>query len=101
MVSKEVVTKKRTLLIRMFIKISKLCIALGNFFGAFAISYGLKSPACLIWINAWESLPTKYLDQYMNILEFMNPKTGFQKYHDVIQTANPPMIPFLRIFCLI
>jgi RasGEF domain len=49
-------TKKKTASLRLFLKIAKSCLDLGNYAGALAITYGLKTPSSLTWISAWEVL---------------------------------------------
>lgn len=51
---KEENTKKRTSIIRQFIKVAKECHDLNDMSGVFAIIHGLKRPSSLIWTPAWE-----------------------------------------------
>lgn len=53
-IQKEDTTKKRTMAIRLLLKIAKTCLDLGNYHGALAITYGLKQPTSIMWIGAWE-----------------------------------------------
>ncbi|KAJ3262063.1 hypothetical protein HK103_003919 [Boothiomyces macroporosus] len=94
-VLKEDTTKKKTTALKILLKIARNCLELGNYNSAFAIAYGLKRPSVLIWSQAWEALPTKYLDIFREINQLMDYTNGYHEYWDAITSTNPPGIPFL------
>lgn len=96
-ISREDSTKKRSNVIRDFIKIAEKCVLLRNYNGAFAIVYGLKQPASLVWVHAWEDLAPKSFEKYREILDLADPSNNFANYFNVMETAKTPAVPFIRI----
>nr|KAJ3423248.1 hypothetical protein HK105_007584 [Polyrhizophydium stewartii] len=94
-IAKEDNTKKKINYIKRFIKVAKACRDLSNYNTMFAIVYGLKRPAVLMWTQAWEGLPTKYMDQFKELDLLIDPADGYFNYNDVIRDQNPPAVPFL------
>eukprot|EP00842_Homolaphlyctis_polyrhiza_P000991 jgi/Hompol1/1893/HPOL_005774-RA len=71
------------------------CKELNNFNTMFAIIYGLKRPVVLMWTQAWESLPTKYMDLFKELDSLIDPSRGYANYAEEIFAAKPPAVPFI------
>ncbi|KAJ3362039.1 Ras protein-specific guanine nucleotide-releasing factor [Kappamyces sp. JEL0680] len=94
-IQKEETTKRKTMAIRLLIKIAKTCLDVGNFQGAFALTFGLKRPASLMWWSAWEAVPTKYQDIFRELCALLDYRDGYKNYWDAIQKAKIPVVPYL------
>ncbi|EGF84294.1 hypothetical protein BATDEDRAFT_36522 [Batrachochytrium dendrobatidis JAM81] len=61
----------------------------------FAIIYGLKRPAVLMWTQAWEGLATRYMDLFKELDRLTDPANGHFNYSDEITQREPPAVPFM------
>ncbi|KAH6570257.1 hypothetical protein BASA60_007861 [Batrachochytrium salamandrivorans] len=94
-IAKESNIKKKTNYIKRFIKVAKACKELANFNTMFAIIYGLKRPAVLMWTQAWEGLPSKYIDLFKELDRITDPANGHFNYTDEVTQRDPPAVPFM------
>jgi hypothetical protein len=92
--------KKKTLLIKKFIKIANSCKELGNFNSTAAIIYGLKQPVVIVCTSAWEGLSPKYLETFKLMDSIIDPKLEYKRYWQEIQICPNPAIPFISNKCL-
>ncbi|KAI8923202.1 hypothetical protein BC831DRAFT_404058 [Entophlyctis helioformis] len=61
----------------------------------FAIIYGLKRPAVLMWTHAWEGLSSKYVELFKELDTLMDPSFGYGNYNTEIRAVQPPAVPFI------
>ncbi|KAL5033167.1 hypothetical protein BDV3_000181 [Batrachochytrium dendrobatidis] len=94
-IAKEDNIKKKTNYIKRFIKVARACKELSNYNTMFAIIYGLKRPAVLMWTQAWEGLATRYMDLFKELDRLTDPANGHFNYSDEITQREPPAVPFM------
>ncbi|KAJ1029824.1 hypothetical protein NDA13_003063 [Ustilago tritici] len=94
----EVDARKRTQLLKFFIKLGDRCEQLNNFHTLMAIQCALNSSTIARLKKTWDGLPTKYrgmMDQQRRAVEHTRNYAG---YRARLRNTTPPAIPFLGLF---
>ncbi|SPO24700.1 probable guanyl nucleotide exchange factor Sql2 [Ustilago trichophora] len=90
--------RKRTQLLKFFIKLGDRCEQLNNFHTLMAIQCALNSSTIARLKKTWDGLPTKYrgmMDQQRRAVEHTRNYAG---YRARLRNTTPPAIPFLGLF---
>ncbi|KAJ9102361.1 hypothetical protein QFC21_002761 [Naganishia friedmannii] len=89
--------RKRTSLLKYFIKVANRCLDLSNFSTLFAILAGLNSSTILRLKRTWDGLPAKYkqiMDTLRHIIEHTK---NHSNYRNRLRSIEPPALPFLGL----
>ncbi|KAI8804754.1 ras guanine nucleotide exchange factor domain-containing protein [Cladochytrium replicatum] len=90
--------KRRSKMIKRFIKVVKEARRLRNYSLVFAVVHGLRLPAVARLSSAWEGLPTKYLDMFKELSAVTEPQGGFANYWAELRLTQPPAVPYLAAY---
>ncbi|KAN0063345.1 Ras guanine nucleotide exchange factor bud5 [Thecaphora frezii] len=94
----EVDARKRTQLVKFFIKLGDRCEALCNFHTLMAIQCALNSSTIARLKKTWDGLPQKYrtmMDHQRRAIEHTRNYAG---YRARLRATAPPAVPFLGLF---
>ena len=94
----EVDARKRTQLLKFFIKVGDRCESLNNFHTLMAIQCALNSSTIARLKKTWDGLPQKYrvmMDQQRRAIEHTRNYAG---YRARLRGTFPPAVPFLGLF---
>eukprot|EP00118_Oscarella_pearsei_P026789 m.310452 g.310452 ORF g.310452 m.310452 type:complete len:1329 (+) comp51709_c0_seq1:116-4102(+) len=91
--------RNRVKLIKVFIKLARLCKQARNFNSMFAIVSGLGHQCVRRLKLSWERLPSKYLKAFEDMQRLMDPTRNMIKYRTVIceEGKSGPVIPFFPV----
>ncbi|KAK4046905.1 Ras guanine nucleotide exchange factor bud5 [Microbotryomycetes sp. JL221] len=90
--------KKRTALLKYFVKLGDRCLTLDNYNTLFAVLCALNSSTIARLRKTWDGLGTKYrtmLDQQRKATEHSR---NYAEYRSKIRNAVPPCLPFVGLF---
>ncbi|GAC96461.1 hypothetical protein PHSY_004041 [Pseudozyma hubeiensis SY62] len=90
--------RKRTQLLKFFIKLGDRCEQLNNFHTLMAIQCALNSSTIARLKKTWDGLATKYrsmMDQQRSAVEHTR---NYAAYRARLRNTTPPAIPFLGLF---
>lgn len=90
--------RKRTQLLKFFIKLGDRCEQLNNFHTLMAIQCALNSSTIARLKKTWDGLSTKYrgmMDQQRSAVEHTR---NYAAYRARLRNTTPPAIPFLGLF---
>ncbi|KAM0790332.1 hypothetical protein ACM66B_003217 [Microbotryomycetes sp. NB124-2] len=90
--------KKRTALLKYFVKLGDRCLTLDNYNTLFAVLSALNSSTIARLRKTWDGLGTKYktmLDQQRKATEHSR---NYAEYRHKIRNAVPPCLPFVGLF---
>ncbi|SNX83382.1 probable guanyl nucleotide exchange factor Sql2 [Melanopsichium pennsylvanicum] len=90
--------RKRTQLLKFFIKLGDRCEQLNNFHTLMAIQCALNSSTIARLKKTWDGLSTKYrgmMDQQRRAVEHTR---NYASYRARLRNTTPPAIPFLGLF---
>lgn len=90
--------RKRTQIIRFFIKLGDRCLALHNYNALFAVQGALNSSTIARLKRTWDGLPTKYrtlMEQQRYLVEHTR---NFAAYRQQLRSIHPPALPFVGLF---
>lgn len=91
-------TRRRTQLVKFFIKVGDRCLGLNNFNALFAIQGALNSSNISRLRRTWEGVPTKYrqlMEQQRHTVEHTR---NFAGYRQRLRSTLPPALPFVGLF---
>uniref|UniRef100_V5EW22 Guanyl nucleotide exchange factor Sql2 n=2 Tax=Kalmanozyma brasiliensis (strain GHG001) TaxID=1365824 RepID=V5EW22_KALBG len=94
----EVDARKRTQLLKYFIKLGDRCEQLNNFHTLMAIQCALNSSTIARLKKTWDGLSTKYramMDRQRSAVEHTR---NYASYRERLRNTTPPAIPFLGLF---
>lgn len=89
--------KKRTQVVKHFIKVGDKMLALKNYNALFAIQSGLNASTILRLRKTWDGLPTKYHNLMEEQRRVMEHTRNFSAYRTRIRSAMPPAMPFVGL----
>lgn len=90
--------RKRTQLVKFFIKLGDRCLMLNNFNALFAVQSALNSSTIARLKKTWDGLPTKYrtlMEQQRKAVEHTR---NFAGYRQRLRSIMPPALPFVGLF---
>ncbi|KAK4047487.1 Ras guanine nucleotide exchange factor bud5 [Microbotryomycetes sp. JL201] len=90
--------KKRTSLLKYYVKLGDRCLTLDNYNTLFAVLSALNSSTIARLRKTWDGLGTKYrtmLDQQRKATEHSR---NYAEYRHKIRNAVPPCLPFVGLF---
>lgn len=90
--------RKRTQLVKFFIKLGDRCLMLNNFNALFAVQSALNSSTIARLKKTWDGLPSKYrtlMEQQRKAVEHTR---NFAGYRQRLRSIMPPALPFVGLF---
>ncbi|KAI5477802.1 ras GEF [Pseudohyphozyma bogoriensis] len=90
--------KKRTTLVKYFIKLCDRCLTLNNYNTLLAILCALNSSTISRLKKTWEGLPSKYRVILETLRKATEHSRNYAEYRQRIRNAVPPCLPFLGLF---
>ncbi|KAJ7069680.1 ras guanine nucleotide exchange factor domain-containing protein [Mycena amicta] len=95
---RETDTKKRTLLIKFFIKVADRCTSLNNFSTPRAILAALDSSTISRLHQTWLGLPQKNKSQLESLRRLADHSRNYREYRSKLRNTAPPAVPFLGLY---
>jgi son of sevenless-like protein len=93
--------KSRAYLIKRFVQLADRLRSMNNFDGLKSVVCGLQISGILRLRRSWELLSTKYQTLFEELTQLMSEERSCKAYRALLQTAQPPCIPFLGTLLLI
>ncbi|UZJ56729.1 hypothetical protein CBS101457_006049 [Exobasidium rhododendri] len=90
--------RKRTQLIRFFIKLGDRCLGLSNFNTLMAIQCALNSSTISRLKKTWDGLPTKYRQMMDFQRQAIEHTRNFAGYRQTLRQTVAPALPFVGLF---
>lgn len=90
--------RKRTQLVKFFVKLGDRLLTLNNFNALFAVQSALNSSTIARLKKTWDGLPSKYrtlMEQQRKAVEHTR---NFAGYRQRVRSIMPPAIPFVGLF---
>jgi len=94
----ELDTKKRTSLVKFFIKLADRCNSLSNFSTLRAILAALDSSTISRLHQTWQGLSQKYKVQLESLRKLSDHARNYHEYRSRLRNTAPPAIPFLGLY---
>ncbi|KZT73928.1 ras GEF [Daedalea quercina L-15889] len=94
----ELDTKKRTSLVKFFIKVADRCNSLSNFSTLRAILAALDSSTISRLHQTWMGLSQKYKVQLEALRKLSDHARNYHEYRSRLRNTAPPAIPFLGLY---
>ncbi|PCH40255.1 ras GEF [Wolfiporia cocos MD-104 SS10] len=94
----ELDTKKRTALVKFFIKLSDRCLSLNNFSTPRSILAALDSSTIGRLHQTWTGLPQKNRSQLEALRKIADHARNYQEYRSRLRNTAPPAVPFLGLY---
>ncbi|EPT05113.1 hypothetical protein FOMPIDRAFT_1112277 [Fomitopsis schrenkii] len=94
----ELDTKKRTSLVKFFIKVADRCNSLNNFSTLRAILAALDSSTISRLHQTWMGLSQKYKMQLEALRKLSDHARNYHEYRSRLRNTAPPAIPFLGLY---
>ncbi|TFY59291.1 hypothetical protein EVJ58_g5868 [Rhodofomes roseus] len=94
----ELDTKKRTSLVKFFIKVADRCNSLSNFSTLRAILAALDSSTISRLHQTWMGLSQKYKMQLEALRKLSDHARNYNEYRSRLRNTAPPAIPFLGLY---
>ncbi|KAF7299552.1 hypothetical protein HMN09_00960400 [Mycena chlorophos] len=91
-------TKKRTLLVKFFIKLADRCASLKNFSTPRAILAALDSSMISRLHQTWLGLPQKNKSQLESLRRLADHSRNYHEYRTKLRNTAPPAVPFLGLY---
>lgn len=91
-------TKKRTLLIKFFIKVADRCTTLHNYSTSRSILAALDSSTISRLRQTWLGLPQKYKTQLESLRRLADHSRNYHEYRSKLRNTAPPAVPFLGLY---
>ncbi|KAH7928444.1 ras GEF [Leucogyrophana mollusca] len=91
-------TKKRTLLVKFFIKVADRCTSLHNFSTPRSILAALDSSTISRLHQTWLGVPQKYKVQLEALRRLADHSRNFHEYRGRLRNTAPPAVPFLGLY---
>ncbi|KAF5315158.1 hypothetical protein D9619_007210 [Psilocybe cf. subviscida] len=90
--------KKRTLLVKFFVKVADRCVQLNNFSTSRSILAALDSSVISRLRQTWNGLPQKYKAQLEALRKLADHSRNSHEYRTKLRNTMPPAIPFLGVY---
>ncbi|EPQ26580.1 uncharacterized protein PFL1_06906 [Pseudozyma flocculosa PF-1] len=90
--------RKRTQLVKFFIKLGDRCEALNNFHTLMAIQCALNSSTIARLKKTWDGLPQKYRTMMDHQRRSIEHTRNYAGYRARLRSTEPPAVPFLGLF---
>ncbi|ORY81232.1 ras guanine nucleotide exchange factor domain-containing protein [Leucosporidium creatinivorum] len=90
--------KKRTALVKYFIKLSDRCLSLNNYNTLFAVLCALNSSTISRLKKTWDGLAPKYRTLLEQLRKATEHSRNYAEYRAKIRSAVPPCLPFVGLF---
>ncbi|KZV82274.1 ras GEF [Exidia glandulosa HHB12029] len=91
-------TKKRTALLKFFIKLADRCVGLNNFSASRAILAALDSSTISRLTQTWQGLNQKSRAHLEELRKLADHARNFSEYRNRLKAARPPAVPFLGLY---
>ncbi|KAF8895368.1 ras guanine nucleotide exchange factor domain-containing protein [Infundibulicybe gibba] len=91
-------TKKRTLLIKFFIKVADRCTALHNYSTPRSMLAALDSSTISRLHQTWLGLHQKYKLQLDSLRRLADHSRNYHEYRSKLRNTAPPAVPFLGLY---
>ncbi|KDR82799.1 hypothetical protein GALMADRAFT_56871 [Galerina marginata CBS 339.88] len=90
--------KKRTLLVKFFVKVADRCTGLNNFSTSRSILAALDSSVISRLHQTWSGLPQKYKAQLESLRRLADHGRNYHEYRSRLRNTAPPAVPFLGLY---
>ncbi|KAH7911736.1 ras guanine nucleotide exchange factor domain-containing protein, partial [Hygrophoropsis aurantiaca] len=90
--------KKRTLLVKFFIKVADRCTSLHNFSTPRSVLAALDSSTISRLHQTWLGVPQKYKMQLESLRRLADHGRNFHEYRSRLRNTAPPAVPFLGLY---
>ncbi|KAF8903143.1 ras guanine nucleotide exchange factor domain-containing protein [Gymnopilus junonius] len=90
--------KKRTLLVKFFVKVADRCTGLNNFSTSRSILAALDSSVISRLRLTWNGLPQKYKAQLESLRRLADHSRNYHEYRSKLRNTAPPAVPFLGLY---
>ncbi|KAN0018480.1 hypothetical protein ACTFIU_011098 [Dictyostelium citrinum] len=101
-VATEVVTtphpKKRVEVLKRFISVAEHCKKINNFNTLMEVISGLSNSAVSRLKDTWKSLPTRYVNSFNSLQNFLKTDENWKSYRQTLKTKETPCLPYLGLF---
>ncbi|KAJ7695692.1 ras guanine nucleotide exchange factor domain-containing protein [Mycena rosella] len=91
-------TKKRTLLIKFFIKVADRCTSLSNYSTPRSMLAALDSSTISRLHQTWLGLPQKNKSQLDSLRRLADHSRNYHEYRSKLRNTAPPAVPFLGLY---
>ncbi|KAI0320546.1 ras guanine nucleotide exchange factor domain-containing protein [Amylostereum chailletii] len=91
-------TKKRTLLVKFFIKLADRCTTLHNYSTSRSILAALDSSTISRLHQTWVGVPQKQKQQLDAIRKLADHARNYHEYRSKLRNTAPPAVPFLGLY---
>ncbi|EGF80978.1 hypothetical protein BATDEDRAFT_88208 [Batrachochytrium dendrobatidis JAM81] len=91
-------TKRRSQIIKYFIKVADNCLEMYNFNSLMAIQTGLNSSTIARLKKTWDALSAKTKTMFQNIQRVTNHGRNYYEYRALLKRAPLPSLPFVGLF---
>ncbi|KAH9846111.1 ras GEF [Lenzites betulinus] len=91
-------TKKRTMLVKFFIKLSDRCVSLKNYSTPRSILAALDSSTIARLHQTWMGLPQKNKLQLESLRKLADHARNYHEYRSRLRNTAPPAVPFLGLY---
>lgn len=91
--------KKRSQMLKYFIKLADRCLGIKNYNAFFAIQGALSASTISRLRRTWDCLPTKYHNLMEQQQQIIDPTRNFAAYRSHMRNARAPALPFVGL-CL-
>ncbi|KAF8578064.1 ras GEF [Ramaria rubella] len=90
--------KKRTNLVKFFIKVADRCSSLSNYSTSRSILAALDSSTISRLQQTWVALPQKSKLQLESLRKMADHARNYSEYRSRLRSTNPPAVPFLGLY---
>ncbi|KAG6857139.1 hypothetical protein H0H87_008709 [Tephrocybe sp. NHM501043] len=90
--------KKRTALVRFFIKVADRCTSLANYSTSRSILAALDSSTISRLHQTWLGIPQKYKSQMESLRRLADHSRNYHEYRSKLRNTAPPAVPFLGLY---
>ncbi|KAI0688909.1 ras GEF [Earliella scabrosa] len=94
----ELDTKKRTALVKFFIKLADRCVSLRNYSTPRSILAALDSSTIARLHQTWVGLPQKAKVQLESLRKLADHARNYHEYRSRLRNTAPPAVPFLGLY---
>ncbi|KAM6494104.1 Ras guanine nucleotide exchange factor domain containing protein [Amanita muscaria] len=91
-------SRKRGTIVKHLITVADRCRTLNNFSSMIAITSGLNTPPIRRLKRTWEQVNQRTMAQFAACEATIDSKGHFREYRRMMQTVNPPCVPFIGVF---
>ncbi|KAJ7781813.1 ras guanine nucleotide exchange factor domain-containing protein [Mycena maculata] len=91
-------TKKRTILVKFFIKVADRCTSLNNYSTPRSMLAALDSSTISRLHQTWLGLPQKNRSQLESLRRLADHSRNYHEYRSKLRNTAPPAVPFLGLY---